>query len=74
MQFCILAGEAERYGCELQLHGCCAEGGLSLRKKVASPQEAPGKLVRHTVSTNSERFPKIFESTLLENLTDDSIT
>ena len=62
MQFCILAGEAERYGCELQLHGCSAEGGLPFRKKVASPQEAPGKLVRQTDSTknSTEKFPNTY--------------
>jgi hypothetical protein len=37
-----VAGEAERHGGQLQLHGGGAEGGLPLRQEVAPQKEASG--------------------------------
>ena len=44
-------------------------GFLSVKKWLLRKKHQASQL-----GTNSEKFPKIFESTLLENLTDDSIT
>jgi hypothetical protein len=58
------AGEAERYSSKLQLHGRCAEGGLSLRQEVAPQKEASGaqrslrKFVRGTAHCTVKTIAK----------------